>query len=184
MDNFLIIDTSTKGSSVTLVHNKKLWTLFFSCQNQTKEIIPLIRQLLLDHNFSLKDISKIGVCVGPGLFTGTRVGVMTAKTLSYTTKIPLCPFSTFDLFIDKDPIAILDAKCERSHLYSDGEISLIQNKEIPSFNTPVYTLDNSYLKEPCTNLVLTKKDLSLLLPKIMKQKGVSHSEIDIYYTPI
>ncbi len=60
-----------------------------------------------------KDISFIGVGVGPGSYTGVRVSITIAKSLSYALNIPIICFSSLESFIpesDGNFISIIDAK--------------------------------------------------------------------------
>ena len=57
--------------------------------NRTQIVLPLIQQLLKEHNLSAKDLDTIEVNEGPGSFTGVRVGVSIANTLSFALQIPV-----------------------------------------------------------------------------------------------
>lgn len=52
-------------------------------------VLPLVEQLLKENHVELKDITAIEVTVGPGSFTGLRVGVAIANTLGMLLKIPV-----------------------------------------------------------------------------------------------
>jgi len=52
-------------------------------------VLPLVEQLLKEHKLELKDVTGIEVNVGPGSFTGLRVGVAIANTLGFLLKIPI-----------------------------------------------------------------------------------------------
>jgi len=47
-------------------------------------------------HLTLKDISRIGIAIGPGAFTGLRLSLVTAKTLALELNIPLAPVSTLE----------------------------------------------------------------------------------------
>jgi len=98
MKKFLVIDTATPNCSVTILYKDKSHSKALVNKNQTKELIPLIKELLENEQLLLTDLTAIAICIGPGTFTGTRVGVMTAKALSYGSNTPLITFSTPDLF--------------------------------------------------------------------------------------
>jgi len=60
-----------------------------------------------------KDISFIGVGIGPGAYTGVRVSITIAKSLAFALNIPIICFSSLESFIpesDGDFISIIDAK--------------------------------------------------------------------------
>lgn len=177
MSKYLIIDTATKNSTISLLFDEHtVSTKNLTEKSQTKQIIPFIKELLTDHGLKLDDLTGIAICTGPGLFTGTRVGVMTAKTLSYATNLPLYPFSTFDLFEEKEPYAALDAKCNRAYLYHNGETKLIQTTDLEAVNESVYTL------EPLSSkYILTKKNIKGLYGKLLKTTPVDFEAISIIY---
>ena len=51
--------------------------------------MPMIKEILDKNNITAKDLKQIEVINGPGSFTGVRIGVTIAKTLSYTLNIPI-----------------------------------------------------------------------------------------------
>ena len=64
----------------------------------------------------LREISAIAVDVGPGLFTGLRVGVSTAKALASTLRVPVVGVSSLDLLAfpvrwsDRRIVSVVDAR--------------------------------------------------------------------------
>jgi tRNA threonylcarbamoyladenosine biosynthesis protein TsaB len=52
-------------------------------------VLPLIDDLLKEHSLSPKDLDEIEVQVGPGSFTGVRVGVSIANALAFGLQIPV-----------------------------------------------------------------------------------------------
>lgn len=52
-------------------------------------LLPLIEDLLKANKIELNDLTEIKVHTGPGSYTGLRVGVTVANTLSYLLKIPI-----------------------------------------------------------------------------------------------
>lgn len=180
MKTYLVIDTATKNSSIALLSDTLFAQMPLAEQGQTKELIPKIKNLLKEHQLSLADLEAIAVCVGPGLFTGTRIGAIAAKTLSYASDIPLIPFSTFDLYDQKEPLAILDAKCGRAHLYDNGKISLLDHEEIASIQKKIYTIDAGPFP-PSNNLFTTRKNFQNLLLLFAQATPLSHDKIEIIY---
>lgn len=59
-------------------------------------LAPLIQQLFRKQNISANDLDLICVAIGPGMFTGLRVGVVTAKALAYATSAKLIAVNTLD----------------------------------------------------------------------------------------
>jgi len=58
-------------------------------RNTAQLIIPMLEGLLQDQSLKQSDITEIEVATGPGSFTGVRVGVAIATTLSWILHIPI-----------------------------------------------------------------------------------------------
>lgn len=52
-------------------------------------LLPLIMSMLAEHSLTLSDITDVSVAMGPGSFTGLRVGVAVANTLGHMLNIPV-----------------------------------------------------------------------------------------------
>lgn len=62
-----------------------------------KELVPTIKSALNEIGWTPKDIDLVAVDVGPGSYTGLRVGVTCAKTLAYALNKPVIGVSIFDV---------------------------------------------------------------------------------------
>lgn len=92
MKKVLYIDTSSNQIIiVTLKQDGKIVDEIKSPIDQKKAqiILPLIDHLLVKNKLKLKNLSGIEINPGPGSFTGIRVGLSVANTLSYILKIPV-----------------------------------------------------------------------------------------------
>ncbi|SRR5258706_2591976 len=56
---------------------------------KSQMVLPLIEGLLAEHKAILSDITAIEVVLGPGSFTGLRVGVTVANALGYLLDVPV-----------------------------------------------------------------------------------------------
>jgi tRNA threonylcarbamoyl adenosine modification protein YeaZ len=91
MGNTLLIDTSdNKKIKVGLEIDKKS---FYLNSNPTalksQVVLVLIDKLLKKHGLRVKDLTQIEVNLGPGSFTGVRVGAAVANSLGFSLKIPI-----------------------------------------------------------------------------------------------
>jgi tRNA threonylcarbamoyladenosine biosynthesis protein TsaB len=88
--NILKIDTAdNKKISVGLKINDKEYIRTQTIKsNKTQIVLPMIDRLLKKQGMSLKELTLIEVNIGPGSFTGIRVGMAIANALSFTLKIP------------------------------------------------------------------------------------------------
>jgi tRNA threonylcarbamoyladenosine biosynthesis protein TsaB len=66
-------------------------------RRHVESLHPAIERVCGDAGVTLGQLSVIGVDIGPGLFTGLRVGVTTAKTLALALGIPLVAVTSLDI---------------------------------------------------------------------------------------
>lgn len=80
----LAIDTSNKIASVSVFEDNNLLNEKFSDDQKThsEKLLPIIDALLKEEKLSIKDIDMFIVAVGPGSFTGIRIGVSTVKGMA------------------------------------------------------------------------------------------------------
>jgi tRNA threonylcarbamoyladenosine biosynthesis protein TsaB len=80
----LAFDTSTDSGSVALVDHDRIRGeyLFSGAQAHSERLLAMIDRLLADSACSLADIDLLAVSLGPGSFTGLRVGISTAQGLA------------------------------------------------------------------------------------------------------
>ncbi|HEV2037259.1 MAG TPA: tRNA (adenosine(37)-N6)-threonylcarbamoyltransferase complex dimerization subunit type 1 TsaB [Candidatus Eremiobacteraceae bacterium] len=68
-----------------------------SDQGALESLAALLKSALHERNRAIDDITLIGVCTGPGSFTGLRIGVAFAKSLAQTKNIPIVGVSAYDV---------------------------------------------------------------------------------------
>lgn len=95
----LAIDTATRWLGLALHDGTAvLAEAGWRCQNNhTIELAPAIHRLLQRQNVAVDDLSGIAVAIGPGSYTGLRVGLAVAKGLALANRIPLIGVSTLDV---------------------------------------------------------------------------------------
>ncbi|TIC84358.1 tRNA (adenosine(37)-N6)-threonylcarbamoyltransferase complex dimerization subunit type 1 TsaB [Nocardioides sp. GY 10127] len=62
-----------------------------------EQLAPLIEKVLADAGADRFDVTAVGVGVGPGPFTGLRVGLVTARTLGHVLQVPVYGVCTLDV---------------------------------------------------------------------------------------
>ena len=92
----LAIDTATLVSSVAVATDKKLLAeLTLQTKLTHSEVLmPHIEQILSMTKVKKNELDAIAVSIGPGSFTGLRIGLATAKTIAYALDIPIIGVST------------------------------------------------------------------------------------------
>ena len=94
--NFLSIETSLSRILLVLSINEKLYSLNKYVDNSIEvELNVLISKIILRNRASFSDLNFILVSLGPGSYTGSRVGLAAAKAISMSLKIPLLGYSNF-----------------------------------------------------------------------------------------
>ena len=146
----LCIDTSSNLCSVAILEDttliKKLELNNGLTHSET--LMPLIKQLLEESNLTLKDIDLLVSDIGPGSFTGIRIGVSTCKAFSDSLNIPCIGISSLDVLaynIKNDGIICSTIDCKNANCY----FALYECK-----NGAYFTLE-----EPCAKTVQEVSDL-------------------------
>lgn len=95
----LCIDTSSKLCGVAILENTTLIKKIELDNGLThsETLMPLIKELLEDCNLSLKDINLLVSDIGPGSFTGIRIGIATVKAFSDSLNIPCVGISSLEV---------------------------------------------------------------------------------------
>lgn len=95
MSRILALDTTQATCSVALHVDTELWEASVQTPRQhTKQILPLVDQVLTQAGVALKDLDAIAFGRGPGSFTGLRIACGVAQGLAFSTGLPLIPVSS------------------------------------------------------------------------------------------
>lgn len=114
----LLINTATPAGSIALTEGEQVVAelLLNLSSPHSDRLLPGIKQLLDATGISLADLDAVAVVVGPGSFTGLRVGVATAKGLALAANRPLVGLSSLQTLACQVPgtrlpvCALLDAR--------------------------------------------------------------------------
>lgn len=133
---FLVIETSSEKNFAALAVNGKWVEAPLPMREQMKHLLPGVDHLLSTTGLTLGELDFIAVGNGPGSFTGTRIGVCSAKILSFAKKLPLLTFCSFCRFTPQEPqpfLLLVDAKSHGFYVYDGDKASLMtpESLEIP-----------------------------------------------------
>jgi len=94
----LAIETSGTFCGASVYFNpEKYFSAKVKLRNSHSEkLLPLINNVMNSGGVTPSEIEAVAVSVGPGSFTGLRIGMAAAKGLAYGWKIPIIPVPTFD----------------------------------------------------------------------------------------
>ncbi len=92
-------------------------------RGQSERLMGLLEELLAAHGANWQDLSRIGVGVGPGNFTGIRIAVATARGLALSLGVPAIGVSTFEATLLGKPdgsTALVAAPREQVYVHTEG----------------------------------------------------------------
>jgi tRNA threonylcarbamoyladenosine biosynthesis protein TsaB len=153
----LALDNSLDFLNIALAHEEALLEeRHVKPHKPPSQSIPgEVLQILADHDYHIEDLSLIIVTLGPGSFTGIRVGLAFGKGLASGRKIPLIGVSTLDVlasplkFLEGHYLCpLLDAKKGEvfASLYHVSNGSIKRNSDYQALKPAEVTRT---LKTPC-----------------------------------
>jgi tRNA threonylcarbamoyladenosine biosynthesis protein TsaB len=94
----LAVDTSSKSASIALLRDDDVLSeIFFNLDvNHSVVLLPALHHLLRLSRIELNEIDVFACTIGPGSFTGLRVGASTIKGLALATEKPIAGVSTLE----------------------------------------------------------------------------------------
>ena len=112
--NVIVFDTSDKHIAAALYRGREniKTTVKSMPKGQAEQLFPLLNELLEEAFISWEHIHRIGVCTGPGNFTGIRISVSAARGLAFGLNIPAIGVSSFEATLygsSENDLAILPA---------------------------------------------------------------------------
>lgn len=121
------IDTSTKTTAIGLIEDGKVLAEYnlTGLISHSESVTDMIEEIFSKFNFNLDDIDLIAVGVGPGSFTGLRIGITIAKVMAFSLNKKVIGVSSLvaNAMSDYGTVAtVVDAR--RGNVYA----SIIENK--------------------------------------------------------
>lgn len=94
----LSVDTSSKICSVAILEDDEvlLENSIDNALTHSQKLMPMIDNILKESNLKLSDFDLFACSVGPGSFTGVRIGVSTIKAFCDVTNIPISSVSSLE----------------------------------------------------------------------------------------
>lgn len=115
MSKTLVIDTATERGIVAIIENGNI---LFEAQlpvglQNSSYLLPRLHEGLQTLNITPSQLSLIAVGIGPGSYTGIRIGATVAKTLAFASSVPLIGICTLEGFVSSENgcfAVVIDAK--------------------------------------------------------------------------
>lgn len=159
----LAVDTSSKLCSVAILEDKNLIKKLELDNGLThsETLMPLIQQLLNECSLSLNNINLLVSDIGPGSFTGIRIGVSSCKAFSDCLNIPCVGISSLEVLaynIQNDGIICSTIDCKNNNCYfalyelNSGNYNVLIEPCAKSVNDVLDLLNSQYYNK-CISFV-------------------------------
>ncbi len=183
----LIIDTSQNDSFVAISVNEIItFKKNFDSKDQSKNLLPIIIDILEGNNLTLDTIDLIAVCTGPGRFTSIRIGVVLAKSLSYGSSTPLAHYNSLIGFSTDNSITIIPNKNELCFSLKGSNLNNEKYSIYCEEKSLISTSDIKVVREfiPNCNLIQTSYNLDRIINYLHKTKPIGQKDLKIPYFPM
>lgn len=111
----MILTINTSGTGLDFVLDNK--TKHVDTEKQSLSLPLEAEKFLSENNTKWSDLTAIGVVVGPGSFTGIRLGIAYAKGLGMGLNIPVIPITAFELYLFSTPDAFVAIDSGKGDLF-------------------------------------------------------------------
>ena len=136
MTTILAVDTSTEACSVALqIGNETIAKFADEPRSHSRLLMPMVQQVLAEAQIKVNQLDAIGVSIGPGSFTGLRIGFAAVQGMAYGADIPVVPISTLKLMV---------ATYSRQQNTAVGEIMALLDARMSEFNLGRYKLEDNH----------------------------------------
>lgn len=99
MSNILAIDTTTSALNVVLIKNDEVFSTSeeFGKSGHSANLMPTIDKALKAHGVDISQIDTVAAVVGPGSFTGIRIGVSAMTAIAFANAAKRIAVTSFEL---------------------------------------------------------------------------------------
>ncbi|MDA9003937.1 tRNA (adenosine(37)-N6)-threonylcarbamoyltransferase complex dimerization subunit type 1 TsaB [bacterium] len=160
MTTLLAIDTATDHCSVALLANGNMTTRTHQgAREHTDKLLVSIDELCREQACAISQLDAIALTIGPGSFTGLRIGLATAQGLAYGHDLPLIGVDTLESMASMQYkgspyeglyVAMIDARMGdlvfATIAFAHGELSVVEPSKIAPLKQVTEYLDR--LDEP------------------------------------
>ena len=157
MPIILNIETSSTNCSVSLSNNNKLIDCLEKDSpnySHSQKLHSFISELMENNNIPFKDLDAVAVGIGPGSYTGLRIGLSAAKGICYALDIPLISVSSLENMVSNiqfEGIIISTIDARRDEVYS---CIFDKDKKVLREELPEIIKSKSYINYSKTDKVL------------------------------
>ena len=170
----LAIDTSSKRCSVCIFEDNHVIINLNNDDEKTHSVklMPMVDQAFKETGLSLDDISLLTCCIGPGSFTGVRIGISTVKAFADVKNIPVVGITSLESLA-------YNVIHDNSSVNTIGEKKTLICSLIDAKNNNVYC-GLYYYNEKMNLIEIFAEDISVTIKKI-KNTFIKNNFSDIIF---
>lgn len=173
--NILAIDTTSTSLSIALIKGDEVlsFTRELGKSGHSSALMPEIETLLREQRLDVSELDAVGVVVGPGSFTGIRIGVSAMTAIAFATGAKRIAVTSFELiaYNKESVLAAVDAghgnlyvaECENGRDVSERFVEAADAKQIAS----------SVELMPC-------EAADKVLAKVVMQKALNGEYVEVF----
>lgn len=155
--NAVVIDSSAERLALAVIKGDTRYTHIgnIGARRHTSEILSELDKLFVSAGITPADVGVVGVVVGPGSFTGIRIGVATANAMAMATGAKVVEITALEVLVSgyERALGLIDCKHGNFYaLYKDGT-----SMEYKAIDTPAR---NEY---EGTKVLYTEPDLDAII---------------------
>jgi tRNA threonylcarbamoyl adenosine modification protein YeaZ len=99
--------------------------------NEAEKLQPEVNELLTSQQLSPDDIQQLVICVGPGGFTSSRIGVSAVNAWAFAKGVPVAQVSLFDLYQVADISLLISANSNEAWVkMPDGQPQFLTREQV------------------------------------------------------
>lgn len=115
----LFMDTSYKTMTIAIIKNDEIVSFYHehSFKTQSELAIPTLDKIVAEANIKPSQIDEMIITLGPGSYTGVRIAMSIAKTLSAISDIRVKTITSLELFVSSNEktLVVFDARSDRAY---------------------------------------------------------------------
>lgn len=174
--NILAIDTTSTGLSIALIKGDEMFsfTKEIGKSGHSATLMVEVDKLLKDKGVDVNTLDVVGVVVGPGSFTGIRIGVSAMTAIAFATGAKRVRVTSFDLLAYNRGKVLCGVDAGHGNLYlaecEDGRVllqSFVEAKDAASLNM------DEIVFAPC-------EDTDKVLANVVLKKAQDGDFVDVF----
>lgn len=202
----LAIDTTTKKATVALKIDDKIYLKEENNEiTHSEKLLPLLDSTLKEAGVTLNDIDLFALTLGPGSFTGVRIGIASIKAIAKVTNKKIFGTTSLELlaidgiskasFVPKYVLSLMDAKNSRVYYnlykYEQGTLvdcgfngndyvdSVLEKVKEQNLDKLLITIDNNSCN--LENVQVANLDLINIFTLDLNTRLYNYLEVDAMY---